>query len=325
MRILITGAAGFIGSHLAHALLKLGHEIIGIDNMNDYYDVGLKRARLDSFKNVANFEFVEGDIANLSDLKELPNVENIDKVINLAAQAGVRYSITNPFEYAHSNLIGHLNILEFVRNHSKKPMLIYASSSSVYGNSTQAPFSESANVENPISLYAATKLADELMSKTYSHLYGIEQIGLRFFTVYGPWGRPDMAYWGFAEKILQGEEINVFNNGNLKRDFTYIDDIIEGIVRITTLPPKFEKNGIKHKIYNIGNNQPVELMDFINALEDALGEKAKMKFLPMQAGDVYETYADIKALETDYGFRPTTTINEGLNNFAIWYKAWAGY
>ncbi len=323
MRIFITGVAGFIGSYAAHELLKQGHSIVGIDNLNDYYDVGLKRARLESFKNVANFEFVEMDLND--NLKEIPKWENIDVIIHLAAQAGVRHSIDNPFAYAHSNFLGHLQILEFIRHHPKKPFLIYASSSSVYGNHAKAPFSEDENVANPVSLYAATKIADELMSKTYAHLYGLKQIGLRFFTVYGPWGRPDMAYWGFAEKIMNGEEIKVFNHGKLRRDFTYIDDIVQGIAKIATQTPNFDGLERCHKIYNIGNNRPVELMDFIAILERELGVKAKMQFLPMQAGDVYETYADCSKLEKDYGFRPKTDINDGIKNFATWFRAYRGY
>lgn len=323
LRIFITGIAGFIGSNTAHELLNKGHEVIGIDNLNDYYDVGLKRARLESFKNVANFEFIEMDLND--DLTEIPNWRDIDVVIHLAAQAGVRYSIKNPFAYSHSNLNGHLKILEFVRNHPTSPLLIYASSSSVYGNNSIAPFSEDANVSNPVSLYAATKIADELMSKTYSHLYGMRQIGLRFFTVYGPWGRPDMAYWGFAEKILNDEPIKVFNYGKLRRDFTYIDDIVKGISKIATTKPSFDDGAPPHKVYNIGNNTPVELMDFIAILEDRLGKKAIMEFLPMQAGDVYETYADTSKLETDYGFKPTTDIATGIENFANWFKIYIGY
>lgn len=323
LRILITGVAGFIGSSIAHELLKDWHEIVGIDNLNDYYDVGLKRARLDSFKNVANFEFVEMDLND--NLLEIPYWRDIDIVIHLAAQAGVRFSIENPFAYSHSNLNGHLKVLEFVRNHPKSPLLIYASSSSVYGNNTKAPFKEDADVSQPVSLYAATKIADELMSKTYSRLYGMRQIGLRFFTVYGPFGRPDMAYWGFAEKIMNGEKIKVFNHGKLRRDFTYIDDIVHAITKIATTEPQFETSNPPHKIYNIGNNQPIELMDFISILENKLGEKAIMEFLPMQAGDVYETYADTSKLAADYGFKPATNIETGLEIFANWFKAFKGY
>lgn len=323
MRILITGVAGFIGSHTAHELLKMGHRIIGIDNLNDYYDVGLKRARLESFKNVANFEFFECDLND--DLTDLNDWHDIDTIIHLAAQAGVRYSIDNPFAYLHSNLSGHLKILEFIRNHPNKPFLVYASSSSVYGNDSIAPFNENQDVSQPISLYAATKIADELMSKTYAHLYGMAQIGLRFFTVYGPWGRPDMAYWGFAEKILEGEKIKVFNHGKLRRDFTYIDDIVAGVVKIATTPPNFDGLSRPHKVYNIGNNQPIELMDFISHLENALGVKAQMEFLPMQAGDVYETYADTSKLEADYNIKPQTQIATGLKNFADWFKVYRGY
>lgn len=324
MLILVTGAAGFIGSHLSHALLKSGHEVIGLDNLNDYYDVTLKYARLESLQKHTGFEFIEGDIADAKIYKQISRKDNIETIVHLAAQAGVRYSISNPIAYGHSNLDGHLQILEFARNLKQSPFLVYASSSSVYGNSTIPPFKEDANVSKPVSLYAATKLANEMMSYSYAHLYGLRQIGLRFFTVYGPWGRPDMAYWGFSEDILENRPIKVFNHGNLRRDFTYIDDIVEGIKRIVELPAKFEGEEAPHKIYNIGNNNPVELLDFIEILENALGKKAIKEFLPMQMGDVYETSADISALHKDYGFAPSTNLKDGLQNFADWFLGWKG-
>lgn len=322
MHILITGVAGFIGSYAAHEFLKLGHSVFGIDNLNDYYETVLKLQRLESLKNSPNFNFRQADIADSDAFTHVENFDEIDCVLHLAAQAGVRYSITNPIAYAHSNLLGHLSVLEMVRNHPKKPLLIYASSSSVYGNDSVAPFKESAEVSKPVSLYAATKIADELMSYTYAHLYKMPQIGLRFFTVYGPWGRPDMAYWGFSDAILRGEPITIFNNGKLRRDFTYIDDIIEGIVRIATNAPKFDNQDAPHKVYNIGNSQPVELMEFIETLENALGKKAVKEYAPMQAGDVFETSADISELAKDYGFAPNTPLKYGLQQFADWFKSW---
>ncbi|MEK7661373.1 MAG: NAD-dependent epimerase/dehydratase family protein [Pseudomonadota bacterium] len=322
MLILVTGVAGFIGSHVAQALLRQNHEIIGIDNLNAYYDPKLKLDRLEGLGNQPNFEFIEGDIAEPKTFERLARKNEIGVIIHLAAQAGVRYSITNPFEYAHSNLIGHLTVLEFARNLKTDPLLIYASSSSVYGNNLVAPFSEAAALNQPVSLYAATKLADEMMSYCYAHLYGLRQIGLRFFTVYGPWGRPDMAYWDFSEAILAGRPIQVFNHGDMMRDFTYIDDIVEGIVRIASQEPVFPIAEPPHKVYNIGNNQPVKLLEFIATLENALGKKAEMEYLPMQAGDVYETSADITALQRDYGFAPNTPLAKGLQKFADWYLAW---
>jgi len=324
MLILVTGVAGFIASQISLSLLKDGHEVIGIDNLNEYYVRKLKLDRLELLKKFGNFSFVHGDIADPKAYEHIPKKNKIDTIIHLAAQAGVRYSISNPLAYGHSNLDGHLQILEFARNLDQNPLLIYASSSSVYGNSTIAPFQESANVNKPVSLYAATKIANEMMSYSYAHLYGLRQIGLRFFTVYGPWGRPDMAYWGFSEDILEDRPIKVFNHGNLRRDFTYIDDIVEGIKRIVLMPAKFAKNDVPHKIYNIGNNNPVELLDFIKALENALGKKATIEFLPMQDGDVYETSADISALQNDYGFAPSTKLEVGLQKFADWFLGWRG-
>lgn len=318
MKILVTGAAGFIGSYVSHSLLGMGHEVTGIDCLNDYYDPALKVARLDSLRPLQGFEFIEMDLNEINSRKS--ELGEFEIIIHLAAQAGVRYSIQNPFAYADSNLSGHLNVLEFARGHARSPLVIYASSSSVYGNNLTPPYKETEFVNKPVSLYAATKIAAEAMSYSYASLYGLRQIGLRFFTVYGPWGRPDMAYWGFSEAILSGKPIKVFNNGKLRRDFTYIDDIVDGITRIATRGAHFET--VPHKIYNIGNNKPVELMTFIETLENALGKKAIKEFLPMQKGDVFETCADITAISDDYGFKPTTDIKTGLQNFADWFLGW---
>lgn len=322
MLVLITGVCGFIGSHVATAMLKLGHEVLGVDNINDYYDTSLKIERLKALENMHGFNFQQLDVAHIDELNELPRLDEVRVVIHLAAQAGVRYSLKNPFAYAGSNLLGHLAILELVRHMKRQPFLIYASSSSVYGNNSVAPFDEGQVVNKPVSLYAATKIADEMMSYSYANLYGINQIGLRFFTVYGPWGRPDMAYWNFADSIMNGKPIQIFNNGKLRRDFTYIDDIVEGIMRIALRGPKFDKGEPPHKIYNIGNNQPVELMHFIETIEKLIGKKAIKQYLPMQAGDVFETYANIDRLQKDYGFKPSTPLETGLGNFVRWFKAW---
>lgn len=322
MKILITGGAGFIGFHTAKSLISKGHSIIAIDNINDYYNQNLKYKRLEILQTLDNFLFHLMDINELDAIRKLDGIEEVDVIIHLAAQAGVRYSIQNPFAYAHSNLLGHLSILELVRNLPKKPLLVYASSSSVYGNSSVAPFSESETVNKPVSLYAATKIANEMLSYSYSDLYGLKQIGLRFFTVYGPWGRPDMAYWGFSDSILNNRSIKVFNHGKLRRDFTYIDDIVEGICRIATNSPVFQANQAPHKVYNIGNNNPVELLEFISTLENALGKKAELDMYEMQPGDVYETSADISNLSKDYGFAPSTKLSDGLGQFATWFKDW---
>jgi UDP-glucuronate 4-epimerase len=322
MKFLVTGAAGFIGSYVSHALLDAGHAVIGVDELNAYYDPRLKQARLARLGARAGFSFHKLDIADDVALGALPDLEGLQAVIHLAAQAGVRNSIENPMAYARSNLVGHLSVLELVRHLDPYPLLIYASSSSVYGDTTQPPFSERARAEEPVSLYAATKRADELLSYTYAHLYGMPQIGLRFFTVYGPWGRPDMAYWSFSERILSGTPIQLFNHGDLKRDFTYIDDIVEGVVRIALQPPNFSEQASPHRLYNIGNNQPVELMTFVRTLEHALGKSATLEFLPMQPGDVHSTCADIAALNADYGFAPRTPIEEGLQRFADWFRAY---
>lgn len=314
--VLITGCAGFIGYHLAKSLLKKDNIVIGIDNLNDYYDVQLKQNRLEQLKNFNKFEFIQADIADEKAINLLFSKNKFDIVVNLAAQAGVRYSIENPYSYINSNIIGFFNILEACRHNTIKH-LVFASSSSVYGNQKKTPFAITDKVDHPISLYAATKKADELMAFTYAHLYKIPLTGLRFFTVYGPWGRPDMAYFSFTNKIYADEPIKIFNNGDMLRDFTYIDDIVHGIELVIDKAPKGED---PYKIYNIGNNKPERLMYFIETLENALGKKAKKKFLPMQPGDVYQTYADISELEKDFGFKPKTTIEDGLKKFADWYK-----
>ncbi len=315
---LVTGAAGFIGMHVAKRLLERGDAVIGLDNLNDYYDVSLKKARLAQLTS-PNFRFVKLDIADREGMKNLFEKEIFDAVIHLAAQAGVRYSITNPQSYIDSNLVGFGNVLEGCR-HKKVEHLVYASSSSVYGANTKLPFSTEDSVDHPISLYAATKKANELMAHTYSHLYALPTTGLRFFTVYGPWGRPDMAMFGFTKAILEGKPIDVFNHGKMQRDFTYIDDIVEGVVRVTDRIPEPCETGAHYKVYNIGNNQPVELGHFIETIENALGVKAQKNLLPMQPGDVPATYADVDDLMRDVGFKPATSIEEGVAKFVVWYK-----
>ena len=318
-KILITGCAGFIGFHLSRFLLEQGEEVTGIDNLNDYYEVSLKEARLGLLKPYDGFSFRKGDIADKETVKTLFEEEKPEIVVNLAAQAGVRYSIENPQAYIDSNLVGFFNILEGCRHYPVKHLL-YASSSSVYGNQQKTPFSVEDPVDHPISLYAATKKSNELMAHAYCHLYGIPSTGLRFFTVYGPFGRPDMAYFSFAKKIYAGQPIQVFNQGDLYRDFTYIDDIVKGIVAMLKHPPVPNEAGDRYKVYNIGNHTPVKLLDFIETLEKALGEKAEKVFLPMQPGDVYQTYADVTELMKDFDFKPSTPIAEGLERFAEWYK-----
>ena len=317
--VLVTGAAGFIGFHLSQALLKKNYMVVGYDNINDYYDVNLKYARLDVLKNFDNFKFIHADLADADAVNKVFEEYHPDIVVNLAAQAGVRYSIENPRTYIDSNIIGFFNILEACR-HNPVEHLLYASSSSVYGNQEKTPFSVDDQVDRPISLYAATKKSDELLAFSYAHLYKIPATGLRFFTVYGPYGRPDMAYFGFTNKIFADEPIKIFNNGDMLRDFTYIDDIVTGILNILPCPPEADANGDMYKIYNIGNNKPEKLMTFIETLEDVIGMKAKKEYLPMQAGDVYQTYADVSELEKNFGFKPQTTISEGLTNFINWYR-----
>ena len=326
--ILITGSAGFIGFHLANRLLLEGYTVVGLDNLNNYYDVDLKKSRLSLLNEHKNFSFVHASLEDKTSIEKVFHEHDISTVINLAAQAGVRYSLENPDAYISSNIVGFLNILEACR-HNDVQHLIYASSSSVYGANTKMPFSVQDHVDHPISLYAATKKANELMAHTYSYLYGLPTTGLRFFTVYGPWGRPDMALFKFTNAILKGETIKVFNDGNMKRDFTYIDDIVEGIIRLIHKKPEGNKSKLHssdapYKVYNIGNNQPVELMKFIEVLEEKLGMKAAKEFLPLQAGDVPETYADVYDLMRDVGFKPKTKIEDGIERFVHWYKEYYG-
>lgn len=318
-KILVTGGAGFIGFHLSKKLLEEGYTVVGYDNLNDYYDVSLKYARLDILKTYENYTFIKGDLADKDAVNKLFEENKFNIAINLGAQAGVRYSIDNPQAYIDSNIVGFFNILEACR-HYPVSHLLYASSSSVYGNQKKTPFSTDDNVDHPISLYAATKKSNELMAYTYSHLYGIPATGLRFFTVYGPFGRPDMAYFSFTNKIMKGEPIKIFNNGDMYRDFTYVDDIVQGIFNMLKNPPKPDENGDRHKVYNIGNNTPEKLMYFIETLEKCIGKTAEKEYLPMQAGDVYQTYADVSELMQDFDFKPSTTIEEGLSKFASWYK-----
>ena len=319
MAYLITGAAGFIGYHVASVLLGQGETVFGIDNLNDYYTPDLKHARLEKLGVYEKFEFAEIDLADDEALDAFVSGKPIRKIIHLAAQAGVRYSIDNPRAYVQSNLVGHVNMLEIARHLDGLEHMLYASSSSIYGGRTEMPFLEEDRADTPVSLYAATKKSNELMSHTYSHLYGIPLTGLRFFTVYGPLGRPDMAYFSFTKRILAGEEIQVFNHGDMLRDFTYIDDIVDGILRIAQNGP-VERDGPPHGVYNIGNNNPEKLEDFLSILEEELGVKAKRKNLPMQPGDVPITAADITAIRRDYGFEPTTDLREGLRKFVRWYR-----
>lgn len=320
----ITGAAGFIGFHLSKALLEKGASVIGVDNINDYYEVSLKEERLRILKEHTGFQFEKADIADKEAVFGLMEKYRPQVVVNLAAQAGVRYSIDNPDAYVQSNLVGFFNILEGCR-HFPVEHFVFASSSSVYGANKKVPFSTEDQVDHPVSLYAATKKSNELMAYAYSKIYGIPLTGLRFFTVYGPLGRPDMAYFKFARKIMAGEPIQVYNNGDMRRDFTYIDDIVKGIVNILCNPPTADENGAAYKIYNIGNNQPEKLMDYIAVLEKCLGREAKKEYLPMQPGDVYETYADVSELMRDYDFKPSITIEEGLAKFAEWFLEYYGY
>jgi UDP-glucuronate 4-epimerase len=315
--VLVTGAAGFIGSHVCRRLLVRGDEVVGVDNLNDYYDPALKKARLSWLANERHFSFRQLDIAEEGALESALSGRGITKVVHLAAQAGVRYSLENPRAYIRSNVAGHLEILELCRALPSFEHLVYASSSSVYGGNQKVPFSEADRVDRPVSLYAATKKADELMSHTYSHLYALPQTGLRFFTVYGPWGRPDMAYWLFTQAMLEGRPIRVFNNGEMQRDFTYVDDVAEAVVAVLDRAPTAEAP--PHRIYNVGNNNPVRLGYFIDVLEKLLGVTAVRQFEPMQPGDVERTFADITELERDFGFRPGIGIEEGLARFVAWY------
>jgi UDP-glucuronate 4-epimerase len=330
MKVLVTGAAGFIGFFTAKALLDRGDQVVGFDNLNDYYDPALKRARLAQLSGRNGFHFVQGDLADLAAVNALFEAEKPDRVVHLAAQAGVRYSLTNPHAYAQSNLTGFLNMLEACRHHGCGH-LVFASSSSVYGGNTAMPFSVHHGADHPFSLYGATKKANEAMAHSYAHLYRLPTTGLRFFTVYGPWGRPDMAPFSFTAKILAGEPIDVFNNGHHARDFTYIDDIVEGVVRVLDRAPEPNpqwdgthpdpaSSAAPYRLYNIGNHQPVELMDFIAAIEEATGRTAIKNFLPMQPGDVVATYADVADLSRDVGFAPDTSIREGMRRFVAWYR-----
>lgn len=322
MRALVTGVAGFIGYHLAERLLAAGVEVYGIDNLNEYYDVNLKKARLAKLQPHAGFSFQHLDLSDRAGVAEMFEANRFDCVVNLAAQAGVRYSLTNPHAYVDSNLTGFVNVLEGCR-HQAVQHLVYASSSSVYGVNPKVPFATSDNVDHPISLYAATKKANELMAYTYSHLYRIPTTGLRFFTVYGPWGRPDMAYFKFVKAIEAGKPIEVYNYGNMQRDFTYIDDVVEGVVRVMHQPPPNAEGAEQpapYKLYNIGNNQPVTLSHFIEVIETALGKSAQKQFLPMQPGDVPTTFADVDDLMRDVGFRPNTSIETGIERFVQWYR-----
>lgn len=324
MKYLVTGAAGFIGNFVAERLCKDGHEVIGLDNLNDYYDPNLKLARLKRIEHFENFTFVKLDLADRENMATLFAEQKFDRVIHLAAQAGVRYSIENPMAYIDSNIVGTATILEGCRHNNVKH-LVYASSSSVYGANKKIPFSTDDVVDHPVSLYAATKKSNELMAHTYSHLYDLPTTGLRFFTVYGPWGRPDMAPFLFTDAIANDRSINVFNNGKMQRDFTYIDDIVEGIIRIQNIIPSQENNKVdegspNYKIYNIGNNQPVELETFINCIENALGKKANKNYMPMQDGDVVRTYADVTDLENITKFKPQTELQQGINEFVAWYQ-----
>ncbi|TLM64500.1 MAG: NAD-dependent epimerase [Deltaproteobacteria bacterium] len=332
LRILVTGAAGFIGFHLSRRLLERGDAVIGLDNLNDYYEVSLKEARLKQLTGRENFTFHRLDLADRAGMAELFAGERFDVVVNLAAQAGVRYSLLNPHAYVEANLAGFMNILEGCRHHGVGH-LVYASSSSVYGANTTMPFSVHHNVDHPVSLYAASKKANELMAHTYSHLYGLPTTGLRFFTVYGPWGRPDMALFLFTRAILAGKPIDVFNHGKMRRDFTYVDDIVEGVIRVADRParpnpqwsgadPDPGTSAAPYRVYNIGNNSPVELLHLIEVLEDALGRKAEKNFLPIQPGDVPATFADVDDLIRDVGFKPDTSIEEGVGRFVEWYRGY---
>lgn len=332
MKVLVTGAAGFIGFHLSSRLLSQGHEVVGLDNLNDYYDVSLKQARLKQLEGHSNFRLVKADLGDRPKMEEVFRNDQYERVFHLAAQAGVRYSLTNPHVYIESNLVGFLHILEGCR-HAQVPHLIYASSSSVYGANTQMPFSVHDRVDHPVSLYAATKKANELMAHTYSHLYRIPTTGLRFFTVYGPWGRPDMALFLFSKAILTGKPIELFNFGKMERDFTYIDDIIEGVVRVGEKIPAPDPNwssrnpdpatsSAPYRIFNIGNNNPVALLKLLDTLEQCLGKKGERRLVPIQPGDVPATYADVDDLMKEVGFKPATPIEEGVRRFVDWYRGY---
>ena len=330
MTVLVTGAAGFIGMHVSMRLLDRGETVVGIDNLNDYYDVSLKEARVRRLREHGNFAFKKVDFSDMEALNDALGGLPIRHVVHLGAQAGVRYSLDHPFAYVKANLMGHMCLLEFCRHRSDLEHMVYASSSSVYGGNKTLPFSETDRVDNPVSLYAATKKSDELMSQCYAHLYRLPQSGLRFFTVYGPWGRPDMALWIFTKAICAGEPIHVFNRGEMRRDFTFIDDIVSGVVGVLDNPPKddgsIKANGsdAPHRVYNIGNHRSEELTHMIEVLEKAIGKTAEKIYEPMQPGDVKETYADIEAIQRDVGFAPTTSIDVGIPKFVQWYREYHG-
>jgi len=326
VKYLVTGVAGFIGNFVAERLCQLGHYVIGLDNLNDYYDPSLKLARLERIEHFEYFKFIKMDISDRLAIANLFEIEKFERVIHLAAQAGVRYSIENPMAYIDSNMVGFATILEGCR-HNRVQHLVYASSSSVYGANKKVPFSETDNVDHPVSLYAATKKSNELMAHTYSHLYSLPTTGLRFFTVYGPWGRPDMAPFLFTDAIENDRPIKVFNQGRMQRDFTYIDDIVEGIIRIQAAVPAIfsceinvQEGSPFYKVYNMGNNQPVELEQFIACIENALGKKSIKKYLPMQDGDVVRTFADVSCLDSEVGFKPQTRLQDGIDDFVLWFK-----
>ena len=332
MKYLVTGAAGFIGFHVVQRLVAQGHEVVGIDNLNDYYDVNLKKARLSLLNELELFHFEQLDLADRDGIATLFSREKFARVIHLAAQAGVRYSIDNPMAYADANLVGHLTILEGCRN-TNVEHLVYASSSSVYGLNNKTPFATSDAVDHPISLYAATKKSNELMSHTYSHLYGLPTTGLRFFTVYGPWGRPDMALFKFTKAIFEGQTIDIYNHGDMRRDFTYIDDIVEGVIRVQNIVPMSNSewrvetgnaasSSAPYRVFNIGHGQPVKLMSFVESLEQAIGLEARKHMMPMQPGDVYQTYADVEDLFSATGYKPQVKVEEGVQRFVDWYRSY---
>ena len=325
MTVFVTGVAGFIGYHMCEALLARGHSVIGVDNLNDYYDVALKRARLERLKPHGVFKFVQADICDGEAMQRaLGDADEVRAVLHLAAQAGVRYSLINPMAYVESNIVGQLKILELCRGLKNLRHLVYASSSSVYGGSKALPFSESDPVNRPVSLYAASKKADELMGHVYSHLHHIPMTGLRFFTVYGPWGRPDMAAYIFTRAIFSGQPIKIFNNGDMRRDFTYVDDVVQGVLAVLDAPPSATGVAVPHRIYNIGNNRSEPLLRFVELLEKAIGRRAEKEFAPMQPGDVKENFADIEAIRRDHGFEPKTGIDEGIPRFVAWFRDYHG-
>ena len=325
MSVFVTGAAGFIGYHMCEALLARGESVIGLDNMNTYYDMALKEARLARLQGQAGFRFIRADICDKEALKQAAEeADDIHAVLHLAAQAGVRYSLTNPSAYVETNIVGQLNILEMCRHLPNLAHLVYASSSSVYGGNSEVPFSEQHPVDRPVSLYAASKKADELMGHVYSHLYGIPMTGLRFFTVYGPWGRPDMAAYIFARAIFDGQPIKIFNNGDMRRDFTYVGDLVRGVVAVLGSPPVGTDKAAPHKVYNLGNNHAEPLLRYVEVLEKAIGRSAIKEFAPMQPGDVKETYADITAIQNDFGFEPKISIDEGIPLFIDWFCDYHG-